>query len=72
LRPRKVLKQVEVGEDDREMLAVVIHHLFGDEPAVNPKLTGLRRVEPDHQLGESGLAAAVAAGQENQLARRGT
>src|SRR5262245_13502975 len=54
-----------VGEQDREELAELLAVSNGSP--VNPNFSGGGRVKADQELGECGLAAAVAAHDENQL-----
>src|SRR6185369_8715668 len=59
----------EVREDRREVLAVLLPVVVADRLPREANLSRLRRVEAEDELGESGLAAAVAAHQEDQLTR---
>ena len=65
----QAVEEVEVREDRREVLAVPFARRLGDEATVQPDLAGLRRVQAGEDLREGGLAAAVSAGHEHDLAR---
>src|SRR6185295_8211424 len=64
----QALEQEEVREHGGEVLAVDRARLVGHRLAAEPDLAFLRRVEPEQDLREGRLAAAVAADQEDQLA----
>ena len=63
----QAVEEVEVVEDDREELAYVI--AVGDRSAVEEQVAGIGAVEPDEDLGQGGLAAAVAADDEERASR---
>ena len=63
----QVLEQVEVREHRRVELAVVVAGLVGHRPAVRQHLALLRRVQPQQQLDQRGLARAVVADDEHHL-----
>ena len=58
-----------VGEDDREELAIGLAISIADSMPVEPHDAGLGTVEAGEQLDQGRLAAAVAPGQDDHLAR---
>src|SRR5205823_3421139 len=61
-------EHVEIGEDSGEKLAVIVAVLIGDELAVEADLAGFGRIKPEDELGEGGLAAAIAADEKDEFA----
>src|SRR5947209_12918021 len=71
-RPFEAEQHVEkekIREHRREELAIGVPGLVGDRCAVEPHSPALGRVQAQQDLRQRGLAAAVAADQENQLSR---
>ncbi len=61
------VEQMEIREHGGEVLTVIVAILVGDDLAVNADLSALRRVESGEDLGQGGLAAAVAADEVNEF-----
>src|ERR1700687_2537594 len=67
-QPQQFIEEVDIGEDDAEQLPIVIL-VAVDGSAIESNFTFFRLIQADEQLGERGLAAAVASDQEDQLTR---
>ena len=65
----EVAEQMAVSEDDREELAIGLAIRVAESMPVDPHVAGLGSVETGDQLDQGRLAAAVAPGQDDQLAR---
>ena len=65
----EVAEEMAVSEDDREELAIGLAILVAESMPVDPHVAGLGPVETGEQLDQGRLAAAVAPGHDDQLAR---
>ena len=64
----EVAEEMAVGEDDREELAIGLAISVAESMPVEPHDAGLGPVEAGEQLDQGRLAAAVAPGQDDELA----
>src|SRR5208337_2806324 len=68
----QIIEQVKIGEDSREELAIGIAVMVVNDLAIEADFALFGQIKTGDDLGQGGLAAAVAADQEHNFAGRKT